>query len=143
MCFCVAAITQFQDLALCVHMSLCNPTHLSDDVRLALSVSSEPVFICVSMCVCIQCGERNVWYCFLGSKGKCKQRKVAAKGEWKSVGVHVCVCGGGRMTSAAGQRAGEGALVSVKVESVTQTSSECTPRSQQSTQALAEALRTG
>lgn len=47
------------------------------------------------------------------------------------------------MTSAAGQRAGEGALVSVKVESVTQTSSECTPRSQQSTQALAEALRTG
>lgn len=53
MCLCVAAITQFQDLALCVHMSLCNPTHLSDDVRLALSVSSEPVFICVSMCVCV------------------------------------------------------------------------------------------
>lgn len=91
MCLCVAAITQFQDLALCVHMSLCNPTHLTDDVRLALSVSSEPVFIRLSMCVCIQCGERNVWYCFLGSKGKCKQRKVVAKGEWKSVGVHVCV----------------------------------------------------
>lgn len=43
------------------------------------------------------------------------------------------------MTSAAGQGAGEGALVSVKVESVTQTSSNCTPRSQQSTQPLAEA----
>lgn len=41
------------------------------------------------------------------------------------------------MTSVAGQGAGEGALVSVKVESVTQTSFDCTPRSQQSTQPLA------
>lgn len=52
MCLCVAAITQFQDLALCVHISPCNPTHLSDDVRLALSVRLGPVFICVSVCVC-------------------------------------------------------------------------------------------
>lgn len=44
------------------------------------------------------------------------------------------------MTSAAGQGAGrKGALVSVKVESVTQTSSDCTPRSQRSTQPLAQA----
>lgn len=69
-----------------------------------------------------------------------------AKGEWKSRGVPcvglracMCVCGRGRMTSAAGQGVGEGALVSVKVKSVTHTSSDCTPRSQQSTQPLAEA----
>lgn len=66
MCLCVAAITQFRDLALCVHISQCNPTHFSDDVRLALSVS---VDLCLYMCecVCIQCGEQDVWYCFLGS----------------------------------------------------------------------------
>lgn len=65
-----------------------------------------------------------------------------AKGEWKSRGVPfvaLCVCGGGIMTSAAGQVVGEGALVSVNVGSVTQTSSDCTPRSQQSTQPLARA----
>lgn len=41
------------------------------------------------------------------------------------------------MTSAAGQGMGEGALVSVKVKSVTQTLCDCKPHSQQSTQALA------
>lgn len=46
----------------------------------------------------------------------------------------VCVCVTGLMTSVAGQRVGEGALVSVNVESVTQTSSDCPPHSQQSTQ---------
>lgn len=63
-----------------------------------------------------------------------------AKGEWKRCSmcgfcVYVCVL----MTSVEGQRLGEGALVSVNVESVTQTSSECTPRSQQSTQPPGEA----
>lgn len=48
MCLCVAAITQFQVLALCVHISLCNPTHLSDDVRLALSVR---LGLCLYVCV--------------------------------------------------------------------------------------------
>ena len=47
MCLCVAAITQFQDLALCLHISLCNPTHLPDDVRLALSVRSG---LCLYVC---------------------------------------------------------------------------------------------
>ncbi len=52
MCLCVAAITQFQDLALCVHISLCNPTHLSDDVRLALSVRlGLCLYVCECMCV--------------------------------------------------------------------------------------------
>ncbi|KAK5616236.1 hypothetical protein CRENBAI_015143, partial [Crenichthys baileyi] len=46
------------------------------------------------------------------------------------------------MTSAAGLGGGEGALVSVKVESVNQTSSDCTPHSQRSTQPLAESWRT-
>ncbi|KAI9547576.1 hypothetical protein NQZ68_014842 [Dissostichus eleginoides] len=46
-------------------------------------------------------------------------------------------CGSSMMTSAAGQGVGEGALVSVNVESVTHTSPACTPRSQQSTQTLA------
>lgn len=47
MCLCVAAITQFQDLALRLHISLCNPTHLPDDVRLALSVRSG---LCLYVC---------------------------------------------------------------------------------------------
>lgn len=64
---CVAAITQFQDLALCPHISLCNPTHLSDDVRLALSMRSG-LCLHVCECVCVHCGEQDVWYCFLGSK---------------------------------------------------------------------------
>lgn len=50
MCLCVAAITQFQDLALCVHISPCNPTHLSDDVRLALSVR---LGLCLYVCECV------------------------------------------------------------------------------------------
>lgn len=58
--------------------------------------------------------------------------------------VFVCVCvraggGGDDISGWARERGRKGALVSVKVEPVTQTSSDCTPRSQQSTQALAEA----
>jgi len=41
--------------------------------------------------------------------------------------MRVFACGGGTMTSETGRGAGEGALVSVKVESVTQTPSDCTP----------------
>lgn len=49
------------------------------------------------------------------------------------------VWGTGIMTSAAGQGVGEGALVNMKVESVLQTSSGCTPHSQQSSQPLTAA----
>lgn len=54
MCLYEAAITQFQDLALCIHKGLCNPTHLSDDVRLALSVRwLGPACIGLYVCVCV------------------------------------------------------------------------------------------
>lgn len=48
MCLCVAVKTQFQDLALCVHIRQCNPTHLTGYVRLALRVSLDPcLYVCV------------------------------------------------------------------------------------------------
>lgn len=60
MCLCVAAITQFQPLALCVHISPCNPTHFPDDVRLALSVRSG---LCLDVCV----ANKMTGIVFLGS----------------------------------------------------------------------------
>lgn len=68
--------------------------------------------------MCIQCGEQDVWYCFLGSKSK--QRKVVAIRESGGAETfHVCVCVyacvAREMTSVAGQGAVEGALVSVKL----------------------------
>lgn len=54
MCLCVAAITQFQVLALCVHINLCNPTHLTDDVRLALSGTlALCLYVCEHVCVLV------------------------------------------------------------------------------------------
>lgn len=54
MCLCVAAITQSQASASCVHISLCNPTHLSDDVRLALSVRlGLCLYVREHVCVCV------------------------------------------------------------------------------------------
>lgn len=94
MCLYEGAITQFQDLALCINLDQHNLTHCSDDVRL-IGIKWKFGIVCKCAFVCLILRIRCLGV-FLLSKSN-KQRKVVSKVEWKHIDIscmslHVSMC---------------------------------------------------